>query len=170
MVRIARSLRFLVRALTAESSPDQVALACSIGMMLGLVPKGNLTAAMLLGLLFVLRVNILSGLLSAAVFSCVGILTTPILDWFGENVLRVSAVQGFYAWMYDAPVMPWTDFNNTVTAGGFILGLLLVFPAYCLLTAYFRQRIPEWSATVRRREIGRALLGDDNGLTSWRVG
>ena len=170
MIGIARSMRFLAKALTAESSPEQVALGCSIGIMLGLVPKGNLTAVILLALLFLLRVNILAGLVSTAIFTCVGLLCTSGLDWFGEHILTIGALQPIYAWLYEAPVIPWTDFNNTVTAGGFVIGLFLVFPVYRILTGWFAKNLPGLSRTARSFELGRALFDDDKEMTSWRVG
>ncbi len=30
--------------------------------------------------------------------------------------------------MYNAPILPWTDFNNTVVCGGIVLGLVMFFP------------------------------------------
>lgn len=170
MIGIARSLRFLTKALTAECTPEQIALGCSIGVMLGLVPKGNLTAVVLLALIFLLRVNILAGLVTAAIFTCIGLLCTSGLDWFGEHILTISVLQPVYAWMYESPVIPWTDFNNTVTAGGFVVGLFLVFPTYRVLTSYFARRLSAWSKAANSFELGRALFGDDKELTSWRVG
>ncbi len=170
MIGFARSMRFLTKALTDECSPEQIALGCSIGIMLGLVPKGNLTAVVLMALLFLLRVNILAGLLSAAICTCIGLLCTSGLDWFGEQILAIESLQPVYAWMYEAPLIPWTDFNNTVTAGGFVVGLFLVFPTYRILTGYFARNLAAWSTSARSFELGRALFGDDKELTSWRVG
>jgi uncharacterized protein (TIGR03546 family) len=63
-----RPVRHFAQALIANDSPRQVAWGFVLGMMIGLVPKGNLTAILLGMLLLGLRVNKPAGLVGIGVF------------------------------------------------------------------------------------------------------
>src|SRR6478672_13843261 len=71
---VAASRKFC-RVLLASNAPEQLALGFTIGMMIGLVPKGNLIALSLCVLLFSMRCNKGLGLAAAVVFSFVGFWT-----------------------------------------------------------------------------------------------
>ena len=69
---LLRPLRFLAQALTANDSPRQTAWGFTLGMMVGLLPKGNLLAIGLAMLLCAVQVNKAAGLLAIGVFSYLG--------------------------------------------------------------------------------------------------
>ena len=53
-----RPVRALLTLLSSADSPRQIALGFALGMLVGLVPKGNLIAVALVTLLFAARVNL----------------------------------------------------------------------------------------------------------------
>src|SRR4051812_28419542 len=59
------ALRKFCRVLLASTAPEQLALGFTIGMVIGLVPKGNLIALSLCVLLFSMRCNKGLGLAAA---------------------------------------------------------------------------------------------------------
>lgn len=139
--------RFFLRVVTHERSPRQVGLAIALGVVIGLVPKINLIALGLIFLLFALRINILAGLLTAAVFSWVGLLIEPALDHLGRCVLTLVPLQGLFAWLYELPYAPWTAFNNTVVMGALFLGALQFYPTYRFVVRHVEKRMgtyQEW--------------------------
>jgi len=141
---ILRPVRRLADGLVANDSPHQLAAGFALGMVLGLVPKGNLIALSLVVLLFSLRVNSGLGLTAALVFSWIG----PALDSFthklGAQVLSVGSLQATYASLLNLPLGPWLEFNNTVVTGSLLVGLYLAYPAYwlCLIACQRLQPRP----------------------------
>src|SRR5476651_1276880 len=77
---VVRSLRTVIAALLAGDSPRQLAAGFAIGMVLGLVPKGNLIALSLCVLVFSLRVNTSLALVAAAAFSWAGAVLDPFAN------------------------------------------------------------------------------------------
>ena len=154
---ILRPLRHLVDALSTNDSPNQVALGFTIGMVLGMVPKGNLIALALLVLLCAVRVNRSAGLLAAGLFSLLSPLLDGITHKIGEAVLYQPGLQGFYAWLYDLPLGPFLGFHNTVTAGALLLALYITYPCYYgSRLAFTRYRAP-LAAAVERHRWGRRI-------------
>jgi uncharacterized protein (TIGR03546 family) len=127
---IVRPVRAATRALLAGDSPRQLAAGFAIGMVLGLMPKGNLIAMSLCVLIFSLRVNTGLGLLAAVLFSFVGPWSDPYADQLGREVLGFYDLQDGYAAFYRLPLAPWSGFNNTVVLGSFLIGMYLVYPVY----------------------------------------
>lgn len=156
-----RPLRLLVRALIADNSPQQMALGLALGLMIGLVPKGNLIAISLMLVLSAVRVNLGVGMLTAFCTSWLGILVDPLTDQIGRFLLRHDALQPFWTELYSLPVLPWTKFNNTVVLGSFVLGLILFVPAWRISLPLFRKYTPDYAEQIQRLKVGQVLLGTD---------
>ena len=140
-----RFISFFTRALTTESAPRRVAMGFAMGIAIGLVPKGNLTAVFLIGMLFAMRVNLISALASGVVCSLLAPLGDPLFHAIGTHLLMLPRPQGFYSRVWQTPLVPWTQLNNTVVLGSFVVGLLQLFPMARIMTPYFKSRLPRWS-------------------------
>ena len=80
---LLRPGRALVKALTDADSSKQVAFGFALGMLIGLVPKGNLIALALGVVLFGSRANLGAGALAALTFTWLGLLLDPISHLIG---------------------------------------------------------------------------------------
>ena len=158
---LLRPFRLFARALTVDATPQQMALGMALGMLVGLVPKGNLLAAVLMIILCSLRINLAVGLMSAFVFSWASMLLDPITHQIGEFLLTHASLQSLWTLMYDASVLPWTDFNNTVVLGSFVLGLGLFGPVYLLSRPFFAVTTPRLSAWVKQFRLISLLWGGE---------
>ena len=156
---LLRPIRFLAKALTAEATPRQCALGFAMGMVVGLTPKGNLTAIVLMMVMCASRVNLGAGMVSAFFFSWVGLLTDPLAHNIGLWLLTQESLEPFFTWLYNAPVAPWTAFNNTVVLGSVVLGLALVYPVYRLSRPPFERYVPRLQEKLRKRRIVAWLTG-----------
>src|SRR5918995_215883 len=101
-----RPLRILAQALIGNDSPRQYAWAFALGMMLGLVPKGNLVAALIAALVFGTKVNRAAALLGVGLFSYVGWALDDTAHRLGSMVLTWPAAQPALAWIYEQPLGP----------------------------------------------------------------
>ena len=139
-------VRRVVRALLASNSPPELAAGFTLGMIIGLVPKGNLVALSLCVLLFSLRVNKGLGLAAAAFFSCIATWADPFAHKLGLIVLSAEPLQVSYACVYNMPLGPWLGFNNTAATGSLLVGLYIAYPVYFVtraIIARFQPRVAE---------------------------
>ena len=165
---LIRFLRNIVSVFTAAGSPRQIAFGVALGAMIGLVPKGNLTAALLAILLLTLRVNLTAGTAAALLFSWVGAWTDPLAHRIGSTILTHPAVQPIGAYLFDLPVVPWTALSNTVVLGSLVLGLVLFYPVYWLsyaVLAKHRDRVARSSTSTRRPPSSKKA----EPATQWRL-
>lgn len=130
-------------------------------MVLGLVPKGNLIAVSIGVMLMAFRVNRTAGLLSAALFSWIGLGLDGFTHRLGALVLALPPMQAMYAWLYDLPLGPWIAFNNTVVLGSLLVGLYLSYPCYLLTHLVYARIQPPAVRWITRYRIGRWLMGAD---------
>ncbi len=154
-----RPLRLLARAFTAAGSPRQLALGLALGMLIGLVPKGNLTAAVLMVVLLGTQVNLGVGTLSALLFTWVGGLADPLTHRIGEALLTHPSLQPAWTFFHNLPLVPWTGLNNTVVLGNLLLGLWLFYPAYRLSEFVFGHYQPRALETLGKYRIVQLLWG-----------
>ena len=141
-------LRKITRALLASNKPNQLAAGFTIGMIIGLLPKGNLIALSLCVLLFSMRCNKGLGLLSAVAFSFIGTWTDPFAQRLGLAALSLKSLQPAYAAAFNLPLGPWLGFNNTVVAGALLMGVYVAYPVYWITRQLFSaaQRSPVGTA------------------------
>lgn len=151
-------VRRVVHLLLAGNSPRQLAAGFTIGMMIGIMPKGNLIALMLCIVLFSTRWNKGLALAAAIAFSFAAPWIDPLSHKIGQYVLTFDSLQATYAATLDFPLGPWLGFNNTVVAGSLLLGLYISYPVYWSTCLLFR--------TIRSLFIGKqpTRLGIDAEL------
>lgn len=159
MFLIIRPFRLLLKALIAESTPGQLALGFALGVLIGLVPKGNLLAITLGVVLAASRANL--GIAAATILVCsfVSVYLDPVSDIIGVRLLAHPSLQDMWTQLYNAPVMPWTAFNNTIVLGSFVLGLLLLYPMYRLSKPVFEKYSPRLGGWARKFRLTRVLFG-----------
>jgi uncharacterized protein (TIGR03546 family) len=126
-------IRKTLHALLACDSPGQLAGGFALGMIIGLVPKGNLIALSLCVLIFSMRCNKGLAIVAAVIFSSVATWTDPFAHKLGQTVLGLEPLQATYASLFELPLGPWLGFNNTVVAGSLLLGLYVAYPVYWLV-------------------------------------
>ncbi|OGS13356.1 MAG: hypothetical protein A2234_09315 [Elusimicrobia bacterium RIFOXYA2_FULL_58_8] len=123
-------IRQFIKGLTTETEPPQIAAGVALGFLIGLLPKATLTVQLLLVLVLALRVNFPITLLAILATMTANPLLDRITDPLGYAILSAPALAALWTSLYNMPVTPWTGFNNTVMAGGIVLGLLMFTPIY----------------------------------------
>jgi uncharacterized protein (TIGR03546 family) len=163
-----RPLRQLAQVFTANESPRQVAAGFTLGMMIGLLPKGNLVVLLLTLLLCSLRVNKPAGLLAAAIFSMVGFIFDPVAHQLGAWILVWDTARPLHSWLYELPMGPWLGLNNTVVVGQLLVGFYLIYPTYWFAHKFVSLLQPRLTKWLSRYRIIRWLRGAELG-SHWRV-
>ena len=156
-----RPFRLFFKALVVDATPRQMAFGLALGVLVGLVPKGNLLAIGLMMLLCSLRVNLGVGLATVFATSWAGMLLDPITHRIGEFLLKSDALKPLWETMYDTALLPWTDFNNTVVLGSFVLGAGAFLPLYFLSRPIFGLLTPRLVAWAQRFRLVSLLWGGE---------
>jgi len=108
-----------------------------MGMTIGLMPKGNLTAVVISAVVLATQANLAAAGLSTALFTWAAGWTDPLAHRLGSAILAQPSCQNSLARLYEWPLMSWTALNNTVVLGSLVLSLLLFYPAYHLVWLAF---------------------------------
>ncbi len=162
-------LKFLskfVKVLREGASPAAIAAGFTVGFIVGLTPFLTLQNLLLLMLAGLLRWNFAALGLSMFFFSFFAYVFDPLfhrLGWF--LLVDVRALQGFYTWLYNLPVAPFTRFYNTIVAGSTAVALVLsplVYVASKRGVILYRER---WAEKLERARWVRALRGTK--LVQW---
>ena len=147
MFALIKLIQSLFGALHSEGTPGQLAAGIVLGAFLGLTPLFNLHNAVVFALLVLLNVSFAGGLLGWALFVPVGFLLDPLFDWIGHSLLLAPSLRGLWTSMYNTPIVPLTNFNNTVVLGSFVFALLSAVPFFLLL----RWVVARYRVTVGER-------------------
>jgi uncharacterized protein (TIGR03546 family) len=165
---LLRPVRQFAQALIGNDSPRQIAWGLVLGMLIGLVPKGNLLVAILGMMLLGLRVNKSAGLVSAGVFTGLGIFLDPLAHKLGSWVLVNQSLRPMHIGLYDSALGPWLGLNNTVVVGQLLIGLYLAYPVYWTVRQFAaRVQIPV-SRWLHRFRVVRWLRGAELG-SQWGI-
>lgn len=148
MLALLKLIQSIFSTLNSEGTPGQVAAGIALGACLGLTPLVNVHNLVVFALIFVLNVSFGGGMLGWALFTPIGFLLDPLFDRLGMALLDSAALRSLWTAWYNTPVLPYTNFNNSVVLGSVVAWLLLVIPIFfgarSAVTVY-RER---WGARV----------------------
>lgn len=159
MFYVLRPLRLLMKSLVTQTTPHQLATGFAFGVLIGLIPKGNLIAVTLGVILAASRANLA---IAAGVIIAVSGLSgffDPQFHAIGHFLLSLPALQSLWTWLYNQPLMQWTSFQNTVVLGSLVAGLALVWPAYRGSRPLFEKYSSPVAGWAARFRLVRFLFG-----------
>lgn len=158
--------RLFFRTLRGSESPKQLAWGVALGMGIGLIPNDSLFVAILAVLTLATKTNLFVASLAAILFSWAGFLGDDALHRLGARILTVPGWQAYFAWASQAPILPWTRFNNTVVMGSTALSIVICYPVYYLSHAFFENVSPRIHQKLTPFRIYRFLTGTPVPTTS----
>ena len=157
MFTLLKLIQSLFGALHSEGTPGQLAAGIVLGSFLGLTPLMNIHNAVIFALLVLLNVSFAGGMLGWALFVPIGFLVDPLFDWIGHGLLLAPSLRPMWTAFYNMPIMPLTNFNNTVVLGSLVFALVFAIPLFFALrwaVARYRETV---GARVRQSRFYQAL-------------
>ncbi len=142
----------ILKILRSNESPNQIAGGFVLGMIMGMAPFWSLFGVFLVFILIIFNLNIASALLAYAVFSMVVFLADPLIHQLGYWLLAdVQWLKPLWTYLYHAPLVPYTSFNNTVYLGSIVVSLLLAVPVFIAVKKFvvnyrekYEERVKNW--------------------------
>ncbi len=114
-------------------------------MIIGLTPIWSLHNLIVFILLIILNVNLGMAIFSFLLFSGFAYIFDPMFHSLGFWILvEIPALKELWTTMYNAPIIGFSKFNNTVVMGSLVVSLVLLIPAYFAVkwfVVYYRQHI-----------------------------
>ena len=131
MLTLLKLLQSLIKTLHSEGTPGQVAAGIALGSVLGLTPLMNVHNLLIAALILVMNVSVGGAMLGWALFLPMGFLLDPVFDRIGRRLLlEMPALEPLWTAWFNTPVLPYTNFNNTIVLGSFVAWLALVLPIF----------------------------------------
>ena len=130
MLVLLKLLQSIIKTLHSDGTPGQVAAGIALGSALGLTPLVNVHNLVVFSAIVLLNVSFGGGMLGWALFVPLGFILDPVFDAIGRSLLVAPALRGLWTSMYNVPLVPYTNFNNTVVLGSVVGWLVLVVPIF----------------------------------------
>ena len=147
---VLKLIQSLIKTLHSEGTPGQVAAGIALGAILGLTPLINLHNAVVFGLILILNVSFGGAMLGWALCVPVGFLLDPLFHRIGRTLLlETPALTPLWTTLANTPVVPLTNFNNTVVLGSVVASLFFLTPLF------FASR---WGVARYRDTIGQRIV------------
>ena len=154
-----KTLAKLIVALNSNLGKKQIAAGFSWGILFGLMPAGNVLWIVLFVVSFFLRHHHASKLLVMAILKLVSGALAPAVDIVGWEVLHIEALQPLFTSLYNMPFVPFTRFNNTLVAGGFVSGIILWLPAFILVSLLIPLYRNKLAPKIRETRLVKSISG-----------
>lgn len=147
MLALLKLIQSIIKTLHSDGSPAQVAAGIALGSALGLTPLINVHNLVIFGLIVLLNVSFGGGMLGWAVFVPIGFLLDPAFDAIGRSLLQSPSLRDLWTSWYNTPLMPYTNFNNSVVLGSVVGWMGLAVPIFLAS----RYGVVRYRATVGER-------------------
>ncbi len=150
----------ILKALSSDASPVQLAWGFVLGMFFGVIPFWSLYSIIILVLIIVLRVNLSMAIAGWLIFELIAFFLDPLFHSVGYALLtQVDFLQPLWVFLSQSPVLSWLSFNNTVMLGGFVISLVLLLPVFVagrIFVVYYREKL---HPRVQRLKIVQVFKG-----------
>jgi uncharacterized protein (TIGR03546 family) len=147
MLVLLKLIQSLIKTLHSAGTPGQVAAGMALGSALGLTPILNVHNLIIFSLLVLLNVSFGGGMLGWALFVPIGFLLDPLFDTIGLSLLTAPPLRPLWTDWTNTPILPFTNFNNTIVLGSFVSWVVLAIPIFFAA----RYGIARYRATVGER-------------------
>ena len=157
MFALLKLIQSIIKTLHSDGTPGQVAAGIALGAVLGLTPLMNVHNLVVFSFIVLLNVSFGGGMLGWALFVPLGFLLDPVFHRIGESLLTTPSLRPLWTTWYNTPLVPYTNFNNTVVLGSVVAWLVLAIPIYFgakVGVARYRATIGE---RVRQSKLYKAL-------------
>ncbi len=157
-IKLISTLR---RAIAGRKYPNQLAWAVAFGLLLGIIPHGNLLAIVLMIVVLSLKLNHAAAGLTAIGVSFLAASLDPVSHRVGEYVLTDPRCADFAQNAWALPMVPWTDLNNTIVLGSFLIGSAALLPVFAITYPIFRVFRPRDEPTVVKERVTVAVSASE---------
>jgi uncharacterized protein (TIGR03546 family) len=147
MLALLKFIQSLIKTLHSEGTPGQVAAGMALGAALGLTPLVNVHNLVVFSLIVLLNVSFGGGMLGWMLFVPLGFLLDPLFHAIGLQLLEAPSLRPLWTSWYNTPLVPYTNFNNTVVLGSVIGWLVLAVPIFFAA----RWAVARYRATIGAR-------------------
>jgi uncharacterized protein (TIGR03546 family) len=147
MLSLLKLLQSIIKALHSDGTPGQVAAGLALGAALGLTPLLNVHNLIVFALIVILNVSFGGGMLGWALFVPLGFILDPVFDRIGASLLQAPSLRALWTNLYNTPLVPYTNFNNTVVLGSVVGWLILAVPIFFAA----RYGVARYRATIGER-------------------
>jgi uncharacterized protein (TIGR03546 family) len=130
MFTLLKLIQSIIKTLHSEGTPGQVAAGIALGSALGLTPLVNVHNLIIFSLIVLLNVSFGGGMLGWALFVPLGFLLDPVFDRIGSSLLLAPSLRPLWTSWYNTPLVPYTNFNNSVVLGSVVGWLVLALPIF----------------------------------------
>jgi uncharacterized protein (TIGR03546 family) len=158
VLALLKTLQSLIKELHSDGTPMQIALGAALGAALGLTPIANVHNAIVLALLLILNVSFGAGMLAWGLFVPLGFILDPVFDRVGHMLLlETPALTPLWTSWFNAPLVPYTNFNNTVVLGSVVGWLVLFIPIVLLVKLLVVRYRATYGERVRKSKFYKAV-------------
>ena len=147
MLALLKLIQSIIKTLHSEGTPGQVAAGIALGSVLGLTPLMNLHNLLIFSLIVILNVSFGGAMLGWALFVPLGFILDPIFHRVGAALLEAPGLRPLWTAWYNTPLVPYTNFNNTVVLGSVVGWLVLAVPIFFAA----RYGVARYRATIGER-------------------
>jgi uncharacterized protein (TIGR03546 family) len=130
MFALLKLIQSLIKTLHSDGTPGQVAAGMAMGAVLGLTPLMNVHNLLVFSLVLLLNVSFGGAMLGWMAFVPVGFLLDPLFHAIGVQLLQAPSLRELWTGWYNTPLVPYTNFNNTVVLGSVVSWLVLAIPIF----------------------------------------
>jgi uncharacterized protein (TIGR03546 family) len=121
-------LKFIRKALgilRGGSTPFEIGLAVTLGILLGMIPGFSLLTLLLIVAALLLNIPVRIFILAFIVGKLLSVPLAPLTYGVGTLLLSIGPVESLVRLLVNAPFTAWMDFDRYCTLGGIPVGLLI---------------------------------------------
>ncbi|MFC1485194.1 TIGR03546 family protein [bacterium] len=130
-------LNKILKILHSNASAAQISFGFSFGVIWGFLPVLSIQWFLFLFISIMVNINLGMFFIAAALAKILALLISFFAHKIGSFALiDLKFLKGFWTFLYNIPVVPFTKFNNTVVMGNLIISVILAVACFFLVKSF----------------------------------
>ena len=125
MTILLKQIFGLLKLLNSDTGVNQIAMGVVCGLILAFAPTFSIQTIFVIFIIFFFRIQIGAAFIAMFFFAIPALLLDPLFHIIGSYFLEIVALKGVYTFLYNAPIIPFTKFNNSIVMGALISSFFL---------------------------------------------
>ena len=137
MITIFVLIKKLIKFLNSNESVKNIAYSSTVAACFALLPFNSLIHTLLLLLLILFNGNLFIFLFFTPIFELFSSPFYPFFHQIGDRILTTQSFEPLFKFLYQLPLMNFTNWNNTIMLGSLIFSLVISLPLYFFYKYFF---------------------------------
>lgn len=153
MLSLLLIIKNILKYLNSNETIENLAYCLTLALAFAFIPFNGLFHPILFLCLIIFNGNLLVFLFVTPILKLIAPVSLILFHNLGDQILTFSSLQGVFEFISNIPILIFSNWNNTITMGGYITFIIFGFPIYLIFKTIIKSYRTKVLPTMKKFKI-----------------